>query len=93
MIFAPLIEEFMYRFFIFRSLEKINIIFGHILTAFIFAFIHVWDYVLLDGDYTQLVSMTVYFIISIGTSCLYSKTRNICYPILLHSIINFIATT
>lgn len=92
-IFAPIIEEFTYRFFVFRSLEKVNIFLAHILTAFIFGFVHVWDFVLLNGDYTQLVSMLVYCVISLGASGLYNKTKNICYPILLHSIINLISIT
>lgn len=92
-IFAPVLEELVYRFFIFRSLEKINIVFAHILTAFIFGFVHVWNYVLLEGDLTQLISMSAYLIISLGASTLYSKNKNIYYPIFLHSIINFISMT
>ena len=90
-IFGPVIEELMYRYFIFRSLERMNKVFGHILAAFIFGFVHVWHYVLLDGDLTQLVSMSAYLIIGLGASTLYSKNKNICYPIFLHSLINFIA--
>ena len=92
-IFGPVIEELMYRFFIFRSLERINKVFGHILAALIFGFVHVWHYVLLDGDLTQLVSMSAYLIIGLGASTLYSKNKNICYPIFLHSLINLIAVT
>ena len=92
-IFGSFIEEFVYRFFIFRSLERINKVLAHILAAFIFGFVHVWHYVLLDGDLTQLVSMSAYLIIGLGASTLYSKSKNICYPIFLHSLINLISMT
>lgn len=90
-IFAPVIEEFVYRFFIFRLLERMNKVFAHILASLIFGFVHVWHYVLLDGDFTQLVSMSAYVIIGLGASTLYSKCKNICYPIFLHGLINLIA--
>lgn len=90
-ICAPVIEEIMYRFFLFRSFEKVNVVLAHLVTAGIFAFAHVWDYVLVAKDYTQLISMLVYVVISLGASTLYGKTKNICYPILLHVLINCIS--
>lgn len=92
-LFAPIVEELMFRFFIFRATRKINIVFAHLFTAFIFAFSHIWDYVLIDGDYTQLIAMIPYVILGLNASFVYSKTKNICFPIFLHMIINFISMT
>ena len=92
-IFGPIVEELTYRFFIFRGLEKINPYLAHLLTAFIFGFSHVGYYVIVKGDFTQIISMFTYCIISFGASLLYSKTKNLSYPILLHMIINFISLT
>ncbi len=91
-LFAPIVEELVFRFMLFRSVSKCNTILAHIVTALAFGFFHVWDYVIIDGDYTQLISMITYIVMSFGFSILYSKSKNICFPIALHMIINAIAT-
>ena len=90
-IFGTFVEEFLFRYFIFREILKVNKIFAHIITAFIFGFSHIWYYVLIQGDYTQLVSILVYVALGLNLSLLYSKTKNICFPLMLHITINFIA--
>lgn len=39
-----------------------------------------------------MISMITYIVMSFGFSILYSKSKNICFPIALHMIINAIAT-
>lgn len=90
-IFGTFVEELLFRYFVFRETLKINKIFAHIFTAFIFGFSHIWYYVLIQGDYTQLVSSLVYVVLGLNLSLLYSKTKNICFPLLLHIAINLIA--
>ena len=90
-IFAPVTEELFFRFLVYRSIEKVNPILSHVCVALLFGFFHVWGYVLIDGEYIQLVNMLPYIAMSLGFSILYQKTKNIWYPIILHGIINFIA--
>lgn len=90
-IFAPISEEIFFRFVVYRSLEKINPILSHICVALLFGFFHIWNYVLIQGDYIQLINIIPYICMSLGFSVLYQKAKNIWYPILLHCAINFIA--
>lgn len=90
-IFAPISEEIFFRFVVYRSLEKINPILSHICVALLFGFFHIWNYVLIQCDYIQLINMIPYICMSLGFSILYQKAKNIWYPIILHGIINFIA--
>lgn len=90
-IFAPVVEELMFRFVIYRTFEKINPILAHICVAMIFGFFHVWGYVLIEKNYTQLINMLPYIVMSLGFSIVYQKTKNIWSAIILHCVINTIA--
>lgn len=92
-ILGTFVEEFLFRYFVFREALKVNKIFAHIIAALVFGFSHIWYYVLIQGDYTQLFSSFVYIALGLNLSLLYAKTKNICYPLFLHMIINFISVT
>ncbi len=92
-VFAPFAEELIYRFFIFRLIGSKNLILAHNVTAAVFGFSHVWGFVLVDGDITQLAAMLPTFCMSLGSSVLYQKTGTLAYPIILHMVINIIAST
>lgn len=88
-LIAPVTEEIMYRFCIFSAFSS-NKIIAYIVSIFLFAFMHVWDYVIIDKDYTQLIAMLPYAAFGTGVCVLYDKTNNIAYPILLHMAMNII---
>lgn len=90
-IFAPVAEEIIYRFFIFRLIRNKNLIFAHLITAIIFGFSHVWGYVIIDKNPVELLSMLPTFFMSLGFSILYEKTKSLAFPIMPHMIINIIA--
>lgn len=92
-LFAPFAEELIYRFFIFRLIGSKNLILAHIATAAVFGFSHVWGFVLVDGDITQLAAMLPTFCMSLGLSVLYQKTGTLAFPIMLHMAINIIASS
>ncbi len=89
--FAPFAEELIYRFFIFRFIGSKSLILAHIVTVALFGFSHVWGFVLVDGDITQLAAMLPTFCMSLGCSVLYQKTGTLAFPIILHMAINIIA--
>ena len=81
-IFAPIFEEIIFRFGIYKNInKKINIILTMIITSVIFAIIHFYN---IDGS-----------IILIGISLVWNysfyKTDNLIYPILLHFFHNIYA--
>lgn len=81
---APIIEECLYRFFIFEVLGKKNI-FSYLLSYFIFILAH-WQ----NGD--NFVSLFVqYSVAAIGFIWIYKKSNwNLTYPIILHSLVNLL---
>lgn len=89
-LIAPVTEEIMYRFCIFSVLSS-NRFIAYIVSIYLFAFMHVWAYVIIDKDYTQLIVMLPYAAFGTGACVLYDKTDNIAYPIFLHIAMNTIA--
>jgi|GEM_PF-3414679 len=90
-IFAPLAEELFFRFVLFNAFKKINNFLSHILVGILFGFFHIWIYVLIEHDYSQLINMPPYIIMSLGFSIVYKKTGNIIWSIIVHAAINIIA--
>lgn len=87
---GPVVEELVYRYCIFSFFPAREILACSV-SVLLFAFSHVADYVLIYGNFTQILGMAPYIALGIGFCVLYMRTKNICLPILLHSIINLIA--
>lgn len=96
-LFAPFVEETSYRFFLFRLVRGesgwVRRIAAHISVAALFAFSHCWDYVIIDKDFTQLLGVMPLFIVGLGFSIAYDKTKNLALPIIMHMALNLIAST
>lgn len=90
---APITEEIIYRYLIFRAIREHNILIAHIGAALLFGFCHVWYYIIVCGNISSIIAMFPTFVIGLGCSIIYEKTKNITYPILLHMILNIISTT
>ena len=86
---GPVVEEIVFRYSIF-SLFSSKKLLASIVSVAAFSFMHVWDYILIEGIVEQFVAMLPYVCFGIGSCVLYVKTQNICFPILLHAIINLI---
>lgn len=91
-LLAPITEEFVYRYILFRSLRSYNIFLSHLITSLMFGFLHVWFYVIMDKNLLALFAMLPTFIIGLGCSITYEKTKNILFPILLHMAINLMSS-
>lgn len=81
-IFAPIFEEIIFRFGIYKKVnKKLNLVLSILITSVIFAIIHFYN---IDGS-----------IILIGISLVWNysfyKTDNLIYPILLHFFYNIYA--
>lgn len=94
--FAPFVEETAYRFFLFRLIRGesgwVRRIVAHIFVSAMFAFSHCWDYVLIGKDFSQLLGVLPLFIIGLGFSIAYDKTKNLALPIIMHMALNSIAS-
>lgn len=87
-IFAPVVEELIFRGIIFRSLYDKNKYMAHIVSAVAFGFVHIISFL---EDWTQLVYVFMYIFMGLGLSYCYQKKGNIIVPIILHGINNGVA--
>ena len=76
-ILGPIVEELVFRYGIFKQLEKTNYIFAIIISSFLFGIMHM-----------NLVQSTYAMLLGILFAFVYHKTNNLIYPILLHVGIN-----
>lgn len=90
-IFAPIVEELVFRGAIYKFIRQI---FGKnlsiILTSVGFAGVHFIGS-LITKDYQDLIFLPLYLIPSIYLCAIYEKTKNIFAPILLHAINNYMS--
>lgn len=89
-LLAPVSEEIMYRFCLFSFFPSHKAV-AYIISVALFAFMHVWDFVIIDGDIMQIFTTLPYIALGAGLCFLYDKTDNIGVPIVLHMIINTIS--
>lgn len=83
-IFAPIFEEIIFRFWMYKKInKKFNICISIILTSIIFAILHGYRY---DG-------LIILSGISLIWNYAFYKHENLIYPILLHSIHNLYAVS
>jgi len=87
-ILAPIVEESLFRGVIFAPLLKKNRLLAYALSFLIFAFYHLWQY-MIDGISTDFfVYLLQYLPGSIVLCWTYERSGTIWSPILLHSLIN-----
>lgn len=89
-ILAPIVEELIFRGLIFNSLRQKSKLWAHLISAFLFGFLHVYSYIL-SGDMSEWIKLIPYMMAGLAFSFAYERRQNIGVPILLHSIKNLIA--
>ena len=89
---GPILEELIFRYGIFRPLERRSRFVAYVVTAGLFALMHVWAYAVFDGDWVQLLDGLVYLVGGVVLTAVYDVTGNITFPILLHIWCNSVAT-
>lgn len=90
-LFAPIIEEVVYRGIIFRLYRKQTKIFAHIVSAIIFGAMHYIDWFVYYGNFLYIVYTIPLMLMGLLYSIIYEKTGNICWPMLLHFMNNFMS--
>lgn len=89
-ILAPIVEELLFRGLIFNTLRQKNVLLAHLISAFLFGFLHVYSYIL-AGDMTEWIKLIPYMMAGFAFSFAYEKRQTIIAPIMLHSLKNLIA--
>lgn len=89
-ILAPVVEELLFRATIFGWLYELHPIVAHVVSAFLFGFLHVMD-AILSGSYQEWIQIFSYLFMGAVLSFLYEKRNNICVPILSHMMNNLVS--
>lgn len=89
-IFAPILEELLFRGIIFRTLRDVNKKMALFVSALLFGLLHVYAG-LLSGDMTQWIYMIPYVAMGYAFGYAYEKRGNICVPMMIHMLNNTIA--
>jgi len=90
-IFAPIIEEFVFRGFILEKLKgSLHFFYANLITALLFLLIHFPGW-LIWGDGISIESSVSIFFVGFIWGYLYKKTNSLLSPILAHSLNNLIS--
>lgn len=85
---APIIEEVIFRWYIFGLIK--NKIYAVLISSLLFAFLHCVIQIL-SGDMNGIIAMIPFFITSLGFSITYLRTKKITYSIVFHILWNLMA--
>lgn len=89
-ILAPIVEELLFRGTLFGWLYELHPIVAHVLSAFLFGFLHIMDSVL-SGNIQEWIQIFAYLFMGGVLSFLYEKRNNIYVPILSHMMNNLVS--
>lgn len=87
-IMCPVVEETLFRGFLFGTIRRKNRILAYILSIGVFAFYHVWQYLVIYMDARMLVYMLQYIPAGFVLAWCYDRSGTVWAPILLHMAIN-----
>ena len=90
-IFAPIVEECIFRGALFGSIRKKSRFLAYFVTIAVFAFYHLFAYFIIDYKWQLWVYLLQYVPASFALCRVYEKSETIWCPIALHAINNLIA--
>ena len=85
---APIIEEAIFRGYIFGNLRGTSRAAAYLISCLLFAFLHVWQFVVLNHDFSYLIIMVQYFVPGLVMAWTFEKSGSLWGSILLHCIVN-----
>ena len=91
-VLAPIVEESIFRGALFGTIRQKSRIAAYIVTVLVFAFYHIWQYLLTGFSINSLLLGIQYIPASVALIWCYERGGTIWAPILLHSAINLLAT-
>lgn len=90
LIFAPIVEELVYRGALYAPFRKHHHLFGILISSFLFGFLHVYQS-LFNGNYMDLLYLFSYGLLGSFMCRAYDRTNSFFSCILLHFLNNFIS--
>ena len=90
-LMAPIAEECLFRGVIFGSIARKNRVIAYVVTILVFSLYHVWQFAVLEKDWTVLINAVEYFPLTSALTYCYDRTETIWTPIFFHMLINTMA--
>lgn len=87
---APISEELVFRYGLFNTMYPRSRKAAYIVTAVLFGLLHIWNEIF-ALDFAGMFAMVPRIVFGLYAAQIYEKSKNICYPIIYHSIHNAIA--
>lgn len=88
---SPFVEETLFRGFVFGGLREKHRVLAYVVSILLFGVLHIWQYVVITGDFSYAVAFLQYIAPSFALAWCYEKAGNIWAPMGLHSLINAMA--
>lgn len=87
---APIVEEVLFRGVLFGGIRRRNRNAAYIVSILLFAFYHIWQYLIAYRDPTMLLYMLQYIPAGYVLAMCYEQVNSIWAPIFLHMLLNYI---
>ncbi len=88
---APVVEEAIFRGYIFGNLREVSRPAAYLVSCFLFAFLHVWKYVAASWDFSYLLVMVQYLVPGVVMAWCFERSGSLWGSILLHAVVNGLA--
>ena len=92
-LFAPVVEESMFRGALFGAIRTKSRIAAYIVTALLFAVYHLWPYFIAEFAWKDLLYLLQYIPIGVILAWSYERSGTIWTSILVHALINYVAVS
>lgn len=90
-LFAPVVEESIFRGALFGAIRTKSRIAAYIVTAVLFAVYHLWPYFVMEFAWIDLLYLFQYLPIGLILAWCYERSGTIWTSILVHAFINYVA--
>lgn len=88
---APVVEEALFRGYVFGNLREVSRTAAYLVSCLFFAFIHVFQFVVVNHDLTYLLLMLQYLAPGLVMAWTYERAGSLWGSILLHGVVNALA--
>jgi len=88
---APFVEEVLFRGLVFGCIKEKSRVVAYIVSALLFAFLHVWTFAVSSWDMSYLILMLQYLVPGVVFSWTFDRSGTLWTTILLHAIVNALA--
>jgi membrane protease YdiL (CAAX protease family) len=90
-LFAPVVEETLFRGVIFGTIHKKSRILAYAVSTLLFSVYHLWHYFIGGFEPSMLLYLLQYIPASLALAWCYEKSSSIWAPIVMHAAVNFIS--